>query len=37
MHRALIIIEKAENNYPVYSPNLPGCIAPEQPVKKRRR
>lgn len=27
MHRFLIIIEKAKNNYSAYSPDLPGCIA----------
>ena len=27
MHRFLIIIEKAENNYSAYSPDLEGCIA----------
>ena len=27
MHRFLIVIEKAEGNYSVYSPDLPGCIA----------
>ena len=27
MHRFLIVIEKAENNYSAYSPDLPGCIA----------
>ena len=27
MYRFLIIIEKAENNYSAYSPDLPGCIA----------
>ena len=27
MHRYLIVIEKAENNYSAYSPDLPGCIA----------
>lgn len=27
MHRFLIIIEKAENNYSAYSPDLPGCVA----------
>jgi len=27
MHRFLIIIEKAANNYSAYSPDLPGCIA----------
>lgn len=27
MYRFLIIIEKADNNYSAYSPDLPGCIA----------
>ncbi len=27
MHRFLIVIEKAENSYSAYSPDLPGCIA----------
>jgi predicted RNase H-like HicB family nuclease len=27
MHRFLIVIEKAKNNYSAYSPDLPGCIA----------
>lgn len=27
MHRFLIIIEKANNNYSAYAPDLPGCIA----------
>lgn len=27
MHRFLIVIEKAENNYSAYSPDLPGCAA----------
>ncbi len=27
MHRFLIVIEKANNNYSAYSPDLPGCIA----------
>lgn len=27
MRRFLIVIEKAENNYSAYSPDLPGCIA----------
>jgi predicted RNase H-like HicB family nuclease len=27
MHRFLVVIEKAENNYSAYSPDLPGCIA----------
>ena len=27
MHRFLIVIEKVNNNYSSYSPDLPGCIA----------
>ena len=27
MHRFLIVIEKAENNYSAYAPDLPGCVA----------
>ncbi|MBI1936874.1 MAG: type II toxin-antitoxin system HicB family antitoxin [Ignavibacteriales bacterium] len=27
MHRFLIVIEKTENNYSAYSPDLPGCAA----------
>jgi len=27
MHRFLVIIEKANNNYSAYSPDLPGCVA----------
>jgi len=27
MHRFLVVIEKTENNYAAYSPDLPGCIA----------
>jgi predicted RNase H-like HicB family nuclease len=27
LHRFLIVIEKAENNYSSYSPDLPGCVA----------
>lgn len=27
MKRFLIVIEKAENNYSAYSPDLPGCVA----------
>ena len=30
MYRFLVIIEKAENNYSAYSPDLPGCIATGQ-------
>jgi predicted RNase H-like HicB family nuclease len=27
VHRFLIVIEKAYDNYSAYSPDLPGCIA----------
>ena len=27
MRRFLVVIEKTENNYSAYSPDLPGCIA----------
>jgi len=27
MYRFLIAIEKADNNYSAYSPDLPGCVA----------
>ncbi len=27
MRRFLIVIEKAENNFSAYSPDLPGCVA----------
>lgn len=27
MSEYLVIIEKAENNYAAYSPDLPGCVA----------
>jgi predicted RNase H-like HicB family nuclease len=27
MHRYLVVIEKAENNFSAYVPDLPGCIA----------
>ncbi len=27
MHKFLVVIEKAGNNYSAYSPDLPGCVA----------
>ncbi len=27
LHRFLVVIEKAGNNYSAYSPDLPGCVA----------
>ncbi len=33
MHRFLVVIEKAENNYSAYSPDLPGCVATGKTTK----
>ena len=27
MHRYLVIVEKAKNNYSAFSPDVPGCVA----------
>jgi len=27
MYRFLVVIEKVNDNYSVYSPDLPGCVA----------
>ncbi len=27
MYRSLVVIEKVNNNYSAYSPDLPGCVA----------
>jgi predicted RNase H-like HicB family nuclease len=38
MYRYLIVVEKTQNNYSAYSPDLPGCIATGptvEEVKKR--
>ncbi len=37
MHRFLIIIEKAENNYSAYCPDLPGCIATGDTVEETEK
>jgi predicted RNase H-like HicB family nuclease len=37
MHRFLIVIEKAENNYSAYSPDLAGCIATGATIEKVKR
>ena len=34
MRKFLIVIEKSENNYSAYSPDLPGCIATGSDVKE---
>jgi predicted RNase H-like HicB family nuclease len=37
MHKFLIIIEKAKNNYSAFSPDLPGCIATGKTVKQAEK
>jgi predicted RNase H-like HicB family nuclease len=32
--RYAIVVEKAENNYSAYVPDLPGCIATGQTIKE---
>jgi len=40
MRKFLIVIEKADNNYSAYSPDLPGCVAtgatPEEVTRAMR-
>ena len=31
MYRFLVVIEKANDNYSAYSPDLPGCVATGSP------
>lgn len=35
--RYAIVIEKAENNYSAYVPDLPGCVATGKTVKEARQ
>jgi len=37
MHHFLIVIEKAENNYSAYSPDLTGCIATGATVEEVKK
>ena len=37
MHRFLIVIEKAQNNYSAYSPDLAGCIATGATIEEVKR
>jgi len=37
MHRFLIVIEKAGNNYSAYSPDLSGCVATGATVEEVKR
>ena len=35
--RYAVVIEKAENNYSAYVPDLPGCVATGDSVEETRR
>ncbi len=35
--RYAIVIEKAENNYAAYAPDLPGCVATGKTVEETER
>lgn len=35
--RYAIVIEKSENNYAAYAPDLPGCVATGKTVKETER
>ncbi len=35
--RYAIVIEKAENNYAAYAPDLPGCVATGRTVEETRQ
>ena len=37
MQSYLVIIEKAENNYSAYSPDLPGCITTGATLEKTKK
>jgi predicted RNase H-like HicB family nuclease len=37
MHRFLIIIEKTDNNYSAYSPDLLGCVATGSTIEETEK
>ena len=37
MKRFLVVIEKTENNYSAYSPDLPGCVATGETVEETEK
>ena len=37
MHRFLIVVEDAGNNYSAYSPDLPGCVATGETVEETEK
>lgn len=34
MYRFLVVVEKAENNFSAYSPDLPGCVATGKTIEE---
>jgi len=37
IHRFLVVIEKANDNYSAYAPDLPGCVATGKTVEEVER
>jgi predicted RNase H-like HicB family nuclease len=37
MYRYLVVIEKAENNFSAYVPDLPGCIATGDTIEETEK
>jgi predicted RNase H-like HicB family nuclease len=37
MHRFLIVVEDAGNNYSAYSPDLPGCVATGDTIEETEK
>lgn len=37
MHRFLIVVEEAGNNYSSYSPDLPGCVATGDTIEETEK
>ena len=34
MHKYLVVVEKAENNYSAYAPDVPGCITTGRTIEE---
>ena len=34
MYKYVVIVEKAENNYSAYSPDIPGCVATGKTIEE---
>ena len=37
MHRFLVVIERANNNFSAYTPDLPGCVATGATLEEVKR